>query len=52
MSVQENLKEYIPLISRVGGLYGKLWTKFFLSFYGPSTKSVGHENKEVKNEGP
>ena len=44
--------EYIPLISRVRGTYGKLWTEFFLSFYGPSTKRAGHENKEGKNEDP
>ena len=43
---------YIPLISRVRGPYGKLWTKFFLSFYGPSAKRTGHENKEGKNEDP
>ena len=32
--------------------YGKLWTEFFPSFYGPSAKRVGHENKEGKNEDP
>ena len=36
-------KNYIPLISRVRGPYGKLWTEFFPSFY---------ENKEGKNEDP
>ena len=41
---------YIPLISRVRGPYGKLWTEFFPSFYGPSAKRAGHENKEGKNE--
>ena len=41
---------YIPLISRVRGPYGKLWTEFFPSFYGPSAKREGHENKEGKNE--
>ena len=41
---------YIPLISRVRGLYGKLWIEFFPSFYGPSAKHAGHENKEGKNE--
>ena len=44
--------EYIPLISRVRGPYGKLWTEFFPSFYGPSAECVGHENKEGKNEDP
>ena len=44
---------YIPLIiSRVPGPYGKLWTEFFPSFYGPSAKRAGHENKEGKNEDP
>ena len=43
---------YIPLISRVRGPYGKLWTEFFPSFYGPSAKRAGHENKEGKNEDP
>ena len=32
------------------GPYGKLWTEFFPSFYGPSAKRAGHENKEGKNE--
>ena len=41
---------YMPLISRVRGPYGKLWTEFFPSFYGPSAKREGHENKEGKNE--
>ena len=40
---------YTPLISRVRGPYGKLWTEFFPSFYGPSAKRAGHENKEGKN---
>ena len=44
--------QYIPLISPVWGPYGKLWTEFFPSFYGPSAKRVGHENKEGKNEDP
>ena len=44
--------KYIPLISRVRGPYGKLWTEFFPSFYGPSAKCAGHENKEGKNEDP
>ena len=44
--------KYIPLISRVRGPYSKLWTKFFPSFYGPSAKRAGHENKEGKNEDP
>ena len=39
------------LISRVRGPYGKLWTKFFSSFYGPSAKRAGHENKEGKIRG-
>ena len=26
--------------------------KFFPSFYGPSAKRAGHENKEGKNRGP
>ena len=43
---------YIPLISRVRGPYGELWTEFFPSFYGPSAKRLGHENKEGKNEDP
>ena len=43
---------YIHLISRVRGPYGKLWTEFFPSFYGPSAKRAGHENKEGKNEDP
>ena len=47
-----NLTEYIPLISRVRGPYSKLWTEFFPSFYGPSAKRTGHENKEGKNEDP
>ena len=34
------------------GPYGKLWTEFFPSFYGPSAKRAGHENKEEKNEDP
>ena len=42
--------QYIPLISRVRGPYGKLWTEFFPFFYGPSAKRAGHENKEGKNE--
>ena len=46
------LQLYIPLISRVRGPYGKLWTEFFPSFYGPSAKRAGHENKEGKNEDP
>ena len=33
-------------------LYGKLWTEFFSSFYGPSVKHAGHENREGKNEDP
>ena len=45
-------QEYIPLISRVRGPYGKLWTEFFPSFYGPNVKRAGHENKEGKNEDP
>ena len=43
---------YIPLISRVRDPYGKLWTEFFPSFYGPSAKRAGNENKEGKNEDP
>ena len=43
---------YKPLISRVRGPYGKFWTKFFPSFYGPSAKRAGHENEEGKNEDP
>ena len=46
------LLQYIPLISQVRGPYGKLWTEFFPSFYGPSAKRTGHENKEGKNEDP
>ena len=41
----------MPLISRVRGPYGKLWTEVFPSFYGPSAKRVGHENKEGKKRG-
>ena len=48
----EHSEQYIPLISRVRGPYGKLWTEFFPSFYGPSAKRAGHENKEGKNEDP
>ena len=44
--------KYIPLISRVRGPYGKLWTEFFPSFYGPSAERAGHENKEGKNKDP
>ena len=47
-----NMNNYIPLISRVRGPYGKLWTEFFPSFYGPSAERTGHENKEGKNEDP
>ena len=43
---------YISLISQVRGPYGKLWTEFFPSFYGPSAERTGHENKEGKNEDP
>ena len=43
---------YIPLISRVQSPYGKLWTESFPSFYGPSAKRAGHENKEGKSEDP
>ena len=42
--------KYIPLISQVQGLYSKLWTEFFPSFYGSSAEHAGHENKEGKNE--
>ena len=31
--------------------YGKLWTEFFPSFYGPSAKRAGHENKEGRKRG-
>ena len=34
------------------GSYGKLCTEYFPSFYGPSSKSAGHKNKEGKNEDP
>ena len=40
------------IISRVRGPYGKLWTKFFPSFYGPSAKRAGHQNKKGENENP
>ena len=33
------------------GPYGKLWTEFFPSFYGPSAKRAGHENEEGKKRG-
>ena len=46
------IKTYIPLISRVRGPYGKLWTEFFPSFYGQSAKRAGHANKQGKNEDP
>ena len=42
--------DYIPLISRVFGPNGKLWILVFPSFYGPSAKCAGHENKEGKTE--
>ena len=42
----------MPLISRVRGPYGKLWSEFFPSFYGPSAKRAGYEKKEGKNENP
>ena len=45
-------QQFIRLISRVRGPYGKLWTKFFPSFYGPNVERTGHENKEGKNEDP
>ena len=38
--------------SWVWGPYSKLWTEFFPSFYGPSAKHEGHENKEGKNKDP
>ena len=34
------------------GPYGKLWTEFFPSFYGPSAKRAGHENREGKKKDP
>ena len=46
------LAQYIPLVNRMRGPYGKLWTEFFPSFYGPSAERAGHENKEGKNEDP
>ena len=49
--MKENGKE-ITFISRVRGPYSKLWTEFFPSFYGPSAKRAGHENKEGKKEVP
>ena len=53
LSAQTQLKcPVLTLISRVRGPYGKLWTEFFPSFYGPSAKRAGHENKEGKNEDP
>ena len=51
-AMQCNAMQCIPLISRVQGPYGKLWTEFFLPFYGPGAKSAGHENKEGKVEDP
>ena len=42
---------YIPLISRVFGLYYKLRTEFFPSIYDPSAKRAGHKSME-KNEDP
>ena len=50
--VDMHVNHKIPLISRVRGPYGKLGTEFFPSFYGPSAKRAGHENKEGKNENP
>ena len=38
--------QYVPFIGRVRGPYGKLFTEFFPSFYGPSAKCAGHENKK------
>ena len=43
--------DYVLLISQVQGRYGKLWTKFFLSFYGPSVEHAGNENMEGKKQG-
>ena len=43
---------YIPLVSRVLGPYGKLWTELFPFFYDPSAKRADHENKEGKKEDP
>ena len=40
------------LLAFLLGPYGKLWTEFFPSFYGPSSKRADHENKEGKNEDP
>ena len=40
-----------PLISRVRGPYGKLWTEFFPSFYGPSAKRAAMKNKGRKKRG-
>ena len=49
---RQDMTWYIPVISGMRGPYGKLWTEFFPSFYGPSAKRLGHENQEGKNEGP
>ena len=51
-SYQQCRSQYIPPISQVRGPYGKLWIECFPSFYGPSAKRAGHENKEGKNEDP
>ena len=49
--VWHNFNIYL-LLAECEGLYGKLWTEFFPSLYGPSAKCAGHENKEGKNEDP
>ena len=39
---------YIPLISRLRGPYGKLWTEYFPSLYGPSAKQ-GRKRMRIHN---
>ena len=43
-------KCFIPCLN-LRKTYGN-FAKFFPSFYGPSAKRAGHENKEGKNEDP
>ena len=44
---------YTPLISRVQGPYGKLWTEFFfLLFMAQARSTRAIKSKEGKNEEP
>ena len=38
----------IPLISQVRGPYGKLWIKFFPSFYSPSTRAIKTRKEKTR----